>query len=79
MKKYPVSSRVNSVKNDDSQCAQEITLEKARHKAVCSWDNQGSQNSPRLGGICFSSTLAPQGVQSPHHFDHGICTPDSRL
>jgi hypothetical protein len=26
MKKYPVSPRVNSVKNDDAQCAQEITL-----------------------------------------------------
>jgi putative SOS response-associated peptidase YedK len=26
MKKYPVSTRVNSVKNDDPQCAQEIRL-----------------------------------------------------
>jgi putative SOS response-associated peptidase YedK len=26
MKKYPVSSRVNSVKNDDPQCAQEIQI-----------------------------------------------------
>jgi len=26
MKKYPVNKRVNSAKNDDPQCAQEITL-----------------------------------------------------
>jgi hypothetical protein len=58
MKKYPVSTRVNSV-NDDPQCAQEITPAEAGGQQGL-WDSSQRLNPytfPLPGGVTFSFSL----------------------